>query len=193
MINKYFLKLKKIVEETNKEEINKIVDTLFDAWKEKKVVFVMGCGGSASTATHFVSDISKSAGIKAISIVDNIPLNSAWTNDESWENVFEKQLETWIEKGDVLVGFSVHGGRKDWSNNLTKAMELAKEREAKIIGFSGFDGGMMKKVADICLVVPIDSEPLGTPLIESFHVVLHHLICLMLTKKIEQFSSTATE
>ena len=157
-------------------------------------VFVMGCGGSASTATHFVCDLAKctiSPGkkrFKATALVDNIPLNSAWTNDSGWGTVFVEQLEPWLTKKDVLVGFSVHGGSGDgdagpWSQNLVKAMKLAKERGAKIIGFSGFDGGAMKKMADACIVVPIFSEPLGTPIVEGFHVVLHHLICGIILKE----------
>lgn len=67
-------------------------------------------------------------------------------------------------------------------------MHLAKERGAKILGFSGFDGGLMKEMADVCLVVPAYSEPLGTALVESFHVVLHHLICTALRQKIKEMA-----
>ena len=156
-------------------EYTKALHILLACYKQKGVVYTMGCGGSASTATHFAADLAKTVGgFKAISLVDNIPLVSAYTNDEGWESVFEGQLKHWITKDDVLVGFSVHGGRKDWSQNLTKAMKLAKERGAKIIGFSGFDGGAMKEVADVCLVVPTSDEVYGTPLVEAFHVVLHH-------------------
>src|SRR3990167_5259259 len=155
----------------------KVMDILIECYKKKGVVYTMGCGGSASTATHFAADLAKTVGgFKAISLVDNIPLVSAYTNDIGWESVFRGQLESWIGKGDVLVGFSVHGGRKDWSQNLVSAMKLAKERGAKIIGFSGFDGGAMKEMADACLVVPIKDEPYGTPIVEAMHVVLHHSI-----------------
>src|SRR3990167_6409245 len=157
------------------EEYNKAIHILLECYKRKGVVYTMGCGGSASTATHFAADLAKTVGgFKAVSLVDNIPLVSAYTNDLGWEDVFASQLDAWLTKNDVLVGFSVHGGNDQWSGNLTKAMELAKERGAKIIGFSGFDGGAMKKMADACLVVPIDDEIYGTPVIESIHVVLHH-------------------
>ena len=169
----------------NSDGYDNVIKILLDCYKRKGVVYTMGCGGSASTATHFAADLAKTVGgFKAISLVDNIPLVSAYTNDEGWESVFEGQLKHWITKDDVLVGFSVHGGRKDWSQNLTKAMKLAKEREATIIGFSGFDGGAMKEIADVCLVVPTDSEEYGTPLVEAMHVVLHHGIIFDLKRRI---------
>lgn len=159
------------------EEYIKIIDILLVCYKRKGVVYTMGCGGSSSTATHFAADLAKTVGgFKAISLVDNIPIVSAYTNDEGWESVFEGQLKNWITKDDVLVGFSVHGGNKQWSGNLTKAMKLAKDRGAKIIGFSGFDGGAMKELADACLVIPVKDEPYGTPVVEAMHVVVHHAI-----------------
>ena len=163
----------------------KAIDILLDCYKRKGVVYVMGCGGSASTATHFAADLSKTVGgFKAISLVDNIPLVSAYTNDLGWENVFEGQLKTWLTKDDVLVGFSVHGGNSQWSGNLTKALKLAKKRGAKIIGFSGFDGGALKEMADACLIVPTDSEVYGTPLVEGMHVVLAHGLIFDLKGKV---------
>jgi phosphoheptose isomerase len=167
------------------KEYLKVIDILLKCHKRKGTVFVMGCGGSASTATHFAADLAKTCGgFKAISLVDNIPLVSAYTNDLGWESVFEGQLKKWITKNDVLVGFSVHGGNKQWSGNLTKAMLLAKKRRAKIIGFSGFDGGAMKELANACITVPTDSEKYGTPLVEAMHVVLNHAIVFDLKERI---------
>jgi D-sedoheptulose 7-phosphate isomerase len=196
-IEKYFEETKKIANEMPLEEIDHIIELLYNAWKNDRTVFVMGNGGSASTATHFVCDLAKCTIVedkkrfKVLGLVDNIPLNSAWTNDSGFGSVFAEQLQAWIGEGDVLIGFSVHGGSGEgdagpWSQNLVKAMRLAHERKAKIIGFSGFDGGAMKKMADACIVVPIDSEPLGTPLVESFHVVLHHLIAVALRQRIQE-------
>lgn len=198
LIENYFSELERISRELDKEKIKEAVGLLFAAWQNDKTVFTMGCGGSASTATHFACDISKSTivpgkkRVKAMSLADNIPLNSAWTNDSGWGSVFKGQLENWLKNGDVLVGFSVHGGSGQgeagpWSQNLVQAMKFAGEKGAKIIGFSGFDGGAMKKMSDICITVPINSEPFGTPLVESWHPALHHLICLALKKEIENY------
>lgn len=198
MINNFFSELQRIIKETNRQKIQEAIDILFDAWESDRTVFVIGCGGSASTATHFAADLSKTIlapgakGLKAMALVDNIPLISAWTNDFGWSTIFKEQLETWIKKDDVLVGFSVHGGlweeEKDiWSQNLVQAMKIAKEREARIIGFSGFSGGAMAKMADVNMLVPINSEPLGTPLVEAFHVVLNHLVVVSLKNKIKEY------
>jgi len=169
------------------KEYLQAVEILFDCWEEGGVVFTMGCGGSASTATHFAADLAKTTkprykvrpGFKTVALTDNIPLTSAWINE----------LKPWLTDKDVLVGFSVHGGSGKgnagpWSQNLVKAVELAQERRARVVGFSGFDGGMLKKMSDVCLTVPIDQEPYGTPAVEAMHVVLHHGLIFDLKKRI---------
>ncbi len=175
---------------TESPEYKQSIDILLNCYKQKGTVFTMGCGGSASTATHFAADLAKTTGgFKAISLVDNIPLVSAYTNDEGWGSVFSGQLEPWLTNKDVLIGFSVHGGSGKgnagaWSQNLVGAMKLAQTRGAKIIGFSGFDGGAMKKMSDICFVVPTENEIYGTPLAEAMHVVINHGIVFDLKEKV---------
>jgi phosphoheptose isomerase len=169
------------------DELEGIISILEDCQKKGGTIFVVGCGGSASTATHFAADLAKTCGgFKAISLVDNIPLVSAYTNDCGWESIFEGQLENWITNKDVLVGFSVHGGNSKWSGNLTKAMNLAKKRGAKIIGFAGFDGGTMAETADACFVVPINDEIYGTPVVEAIHVVVNHGIVFELKRRLNK-------
>lgn len=178
-------------------QIEVAVDLLYEAWQRGKTVFTMGNGGSASTASHLASDLAKftiSPGkkrFKVVGLTDNVPLVSAWTNDSGFASIFAEQLEPWLGEGDVLVGISVHGGSGAgeagaWSQNLLRAIALARERKAKTLALSGFSGGAMKEVADVCLVVPASSEPLGTALVESFHIYLHHLICLALKLRIAE-------
>ncbi|NQT73023.1 MAG: SIS domain-containing protein [Chloroflexi bacterium] len=194
-INEYFEALQRVGTVIPHPQIDKVIELLFEVWKDGNSVFAMGNGGSASTASHFVCDLAKTTTgggkrrFKVMGLTDNIPLVSAWTNDSGFASIFAEQLVPWLSKGDVLVGFSVHGGSGEsdagpWSQNMVRAMAMAKERKAKIIGFSGFNGGAMKEMSDVCIVVPVDSEPLGTPLVESFHVILHHLICTALKAKI---------
>jgi len=196
-IDTYFSTMNNIIQEISRENIEKAVSLLYDAWQREAQIFIMGNGGSASTATHFACDLAKSTIVgdnkrfKVISLVDNIPLVSAWTNDNGFGTIFVEQLRPWLKEDDVLIGISVHGGSGEgdagpWSQNLLKAMHFAKRKGAKIIGFSGFNGGAMKVISDVCIVVPIDTEPLGTPLVESFHVTLHHLICSALRLKVER-------
>ena len=128
---------------------------------------------------------------KVIGLNDNIPLMSALINDNGFDNLFSEQLINLFEVGDVLIAISVHGGSGAdkaglWSQNLLKAMKVAKEKRGKTIGFSGFDGGAMKEIADICVVVPFNS----TPHVESFHLAFEHLICACLKEKMEKYTDT---
>jgi D-sedoheptulose 7-phosphate isomerase len=196
-IESYLEDMKEIVDKLSEEKIDRVIELLFCAWKEGRTVFVMGNGGSASTATHFACDLAKCTiveGKKRFRIIclnDNIPLMSALVNDNGFDNLFSEQLKNLMQEKDFIVAFSVHGGSgKDkaglWSQNLLKAMILAKEEySATTIGFSGFDGGAMRELADACVVVPFNS----TPQVESFHLALEHLICSCLKEKIERYST----
>lgn len=178
--------------EAQSEVISRVIDVLFEAWKKGTWVFVVGNGGSAGTATHFVADLVKTTvdrpeekGIRAMALADNIPLVSAATNDWGWEDVYQGALNTYWSTGSVVIAFSVHGGSGSdqagtWSQNLLKALQFAKDNGGTAVAFSGFDGGAMKTLADISIVVPADS----TPLVESFHVVLSHLIAFRLKELI---------
>ncbi len=170
---------------------------IFEAWRGGHAVFTMGNGGSQSAASHFACDLAKftiapgKPRLKALCLGDNPSLVSAWTNDDGFGTVFAEQLESWISPGDVVIGLSVHGGSGAgnagaWSQNLPRAMDLANARGAKTIGIAGFGGGEICRQADVPIVIPIDSEPWGTPLVESFHVVVHHLICLALKQRIAE-------
>jgi len=180
-----------IVSRISREDIDKTIGVLLEAWKEDKAVFVIGNGGSASTATHFASDLNKYVSsdaphrFRAFALVDNIPLVSALTNDDGWSDVYSYQLEAFMKEGDVLVGISVHGGSGSdkagpWSQNLLKAVKVAKERKGKVVGLIGFDGGMLRQLADASIVVPANS----TPQVEGFHLVLTHLISARLKEAI---------
>jgi D-sedoheptulose 7-phosphate isomerase len=196
-INDYFEAMDQVNRTLSRSDIARAIDLLYKAWERGGTVYTMGNGGSASTATHFASDLAKYASVpekkrlRAISLVDNIPLVSAFTNDEGFESIFVEQLRPSLEANDVVVGLSVHGGSGSsevgpWSQNLVQAMALAKERRASTIGMSGFGGGALLETADVCIVVPCDSEPLGTLLVESYHVALHHLICGTLKQRIAE-------
>ncbi len=180
-----------VVKRVSREDISATIEVLFEAWKNDKTVFIIGNGGSASTATHFASDLNKyvsseaSHRFRAFALVDNIPLVSALTNDDGWSDVYSYQLDSFMKEGDVLVGISVHGGSGNdkagpWSQNLLKAVKVAREKKGKVVGLIGFDGGELRKLADASIVVPADS----TPQVEGFHLVLTHLISARLKEAI---------
>ncbi len=182
--NQYLGEVAQIVSKLDRGSIDKAVAILYEAWKSDKQVFTLGNGGSASTATHLACDLDKWVSDKAdrkfraFSLVDNIPLVSALTNDAGWSDIYYEQLKNFFRRGDVLVAISVHGGAGSdkagpWSQNLLKAVKYAKENGGKVIGLSGFDGGALKIVSDACVVVPANS----TPHVEGMHLVLTHLMC----------------
>lgn len=191
-INEYFTESKEIIKKVSVEDIDKVINILFEAWQEEGTIFVMGNGGSASTASHFAADLTKytvmgasyeqkKKRFKVICLTDNAVLNSAWTNDFGFDTIFSEQMEPWLKRNDVVFAFSVHGGSTRpeggvWSQNIPKAFELAKERGAKLIGLSGDTGGVMKEMADACVVVPTVNKDHITVHVEGFHVVIHHLI-----------------
>jgi len=193
-IKQYLKEIKDICDNISTEDIDKAIEVLFDAWKNGNQVFFCGNGGSAGTATHFTCDLFKVTIVKdkkrfrSFCLNDNIPLMTALINDDGWDNLFIEQLKNLYRKGDVLVCLSVHGGAgRDkagaWSQNLLKAMDYVKKNGGKTIGFAGFDGGAMKELADVTVVVPFDA----TPHVEAFHVVLQHLIAFRLKEKIKNF------
>lgn len=197
VIDEYLQAMEEVGRGLPRAEIRRAVDILYVCWRRGGVVFAAGNGGSASTATHLACDLAKATivpgrqRLKTVSLADNIPLNSAWTNDSGFASVFAEQLEPWLTEKDVLVALSVHGGSEEgdadpWSQNLPRAVALARQRGGRVIGLSGFGGGALARSADVCIVVPIDTEPLGTPLVESWHVAVHHLLCVALRERIEE-------
>jgi len=180
-----------IVKKISRSDIDKAIQILYDAWKDDRAVYIIGNGGSASTCSHFAADLNKYVSddaphrFRAFALVDNIPLMSALTNDNGWSDVYSYQLESFMKEGDVLIGISVHGGSGSdkagpWSQNLLKAVKVAKEKKGKVVGLIGFDGGMLRKVADASIVVPANS----TPQVEGFHLVLEHMIAARLKEAI---------
>lgn len=200
-IDKYLKETEEIVKTIDRAEIEKFINILFEAWKNNKKIITIGNGGSASTASHFAGDLLKTVvndssmkginttkGFRAICLSDNQPSLTAWINDAGWDSVYQGLLNTLLEERDVLLLVSVHGG-SGWSGNLVQAMELAKKRNAKILGLAGFDGGKMKELCDSCIVVPKNS----TFHAEGFHGVVQHLVVLRLQELILEYSTGSRE
>ena len=166
----------KCIEKLSKHEdqIEKIINLLIKKRDAGNKIFTVGNGGSASTASHFVSDLLKTSitkknkRFKAISLVDNLPVILAWANDTSYDGIFEEQLKNLISKNDVVIAFSGSGK----SENVVKALRFAKKNGAVCIGFTGMHGGYFPKLCDICCSVPSNDMLI----IESTHVIVCHCI-----------------
>jgi D-sedoheptulose 7-phosphate isomerase len=142
-------------------------------------LFFIGAGGSAGNCGHAVNDFRKLCGIEAYAPTDNVSELTARTNDEGWETVFAAWLVTSrLSERDGVFVFSVGGGdlERNVSPNIVRALELAKQRKAKIFGVVGRDGGFTRKVGDHVIVIPTVDAALVTPHTEAFHAVVWHCL-----------------
>jgi len=139
-------------------------------------LFILGVGGSAGNASHAVNDFRKIGGIEAYAPTDNVSELTARINDIGWDQCFTGWLEvSHLRAGDALLVLSVGGGGPNVSQNLVKAMELAKARGAKVAAIVSRDGGIAAKVADACVLVPVVSPERVTPHAEGWQGVVWHL------------------
>jgi D-sedoheptulose 7-phosphate isomerase len=178
-VDLYLEEVKKVVDGINKQDIEKMIDTILDIRKNGGRLFFLGVGGSAGSATHAVNDFRKIAGIESYAPTDNVSELTARTNDNGWESVFSDWLKgSKLKSSDGLFIFSVGGGNleKNISANIVSALKLAKSVGAKILGIVGRDGGYTKQVADACLVIPTVNPETVTPHAEAFQGVIWHLL-----------------
>lgn len=178
----YLSELVKSIGSLPLDKVEEIANVLKDAYTHGRHVFVMGNGGSAATASHFVCDLAKGTRVKGkkhfkvIGLTDNVPLLTAWSNDVSYKDVFKSQLENLLEKDDIVIIFTGSGN----SENVLEAAKYAGSVKAKTISFTGFDGGKIKNLSDVCIIVPSNNMER----VEDLHLVLEHLIKLYLWEEI---------
>ncbi len=161
------------------DQVDAIVDILADAREKQGRVFVLGVGGSAASGSHLVNDLRKITLLEAYAPTDNVAELTARTNDEGWSSVFAAWLTgSHIRENDVVFVLSVGGGdaERNISPNLVEALMTAKKAGAKVVGVVGRTGGYTAKVADACVLIPTVNDDHITPLTESFHSVVGHII-----------------
>ncbi len=180
--NGYIDELKSLLDKFPHDTFQKIFEILLDAYKNDRHIFVMGNGGSGSTASHFVCDINKGScyglekRFKMICLNDNIPSILAYANDQSYEDIFVEQLKNFLNPGDVVIGISGSGNSK----NILKAIMYAREKGAKTIGLSGFDGGRLSKIVDVSLIADINDMQKS----EDLHMIVVHMLMQSLSMAI---------
>jgi D-glycero-alpha-D-manno-heptose-7-phosphate kinase len=155
-------------------EIEEVIRLLQEARFEKRRVFIMGNGGSASTATHFVCDLAKntrsthSPDYRVVGLSDNMALFSAYANDDGYSNVFRYQLLAQVEPGDIVIAISTSGN----SENVVEAVREANQAGAYTIGFTGFTSGKLGAIVD--REIHVDSDCVEQ--VEDLHLLLEHMI-----------------
>ncbi|MBV9848636.1 MAG: SIS domain-containing protein [Armatimonadetes bacterium] len=156
------------------EDVNTVIDLLWDNYQGGRRVVFCGNGGSAATASHLPADFQKNMFLhggrawECLSVVDSIPLLTAWGNDTEYANVFAGQARTWLRPGDLLIAISGSGN----SPNVLAAVDAAHEAGAMTIGWSGFGGGKLAQQAQHNVVV--DSR--NMQMVEDVHMVLGHVV-----------------
>ncbi len=175
----FLVEVSRIVSSIDADSIEKTAEGLAAVRAGGGRLFILGVGGSAGHASHAVNDFRKICGFEAYTPTDNVSELTARTNDEGWDTTFIEWLKTSrLSKIDAVLIFSVGGGNKEKnvSVNLVRALDLAKERGAKIFGIVGRDGGHTKRTADVCVLVPVVHDSRVTPHTEGFAAVVWHLL-----------------
>ncbi len=171
----YFSTLKKTIDLISIEDFNSVIEVLELARESDKTIFIMGNGGSAATASHYVNDFNKGMSVegkkryKFLCLNDNTPTIMAIANDISYEEIFVEQLKNFFNAGDIVLGISGSGN----SMNVVKALEYANLNGGTTIGFTGYNGGKMLKICQHNVHIPINDMQIT----EDLHMVLDH--CMM--------------
>lgn len=184
-INNYFDEVKHCLDNLDNKKIELAIDMILEAYKNDRKVFILGNGGSASTASHMSCDLGKGTSqriydnserrLKVISLTDNVAVITAYGNDLGFEDIFVQQLRNLVETGDIIIAISGSGNSK----NIIKALSYARECGAKTIGFLGFKtGGQAANLVDCAII--IDSNFYGP--IEDAHNILSHLVSSWIAK-----------
>lgn len=177
-IEKYLRQLSEVISQLPRKPLYEIINLLREARAEKRHIFIFGNGGSAATASHMVCDLIKNSRrqdrerMKVVGLNDNLPTLSAYANDEGYESVFAEPLESLGQSGDVAIAISGSGN----SPNVLRAVEVAHKKGIKTVGLTGFSGGKLKDMVDVCLIVPSNYMEQ----IEDIHLVVDHLLTIAL-------------
>jgi D-sedoheptulose 7-phosphate isomerase len=169
-----------LIQQLDHEKIATCISHLEEARQNDNTIFVVGNGGSSSTASHIGNDFglavlkksnkTENKSYRALALTDNLSVISAIGNDSTFENIFVDQLKVHFRKGDKLIVISASGN----SPNLVVASEWFKKQGGAVIGWLGFDGGKLKNIVDLSIVV---ESPKGeyAP-VEDLHLVINHII-----------------
>lgn len=170
----YLAKLARVVELVDAEHLDRAIEYILQARRTGHRIYVMGNGGSAATASHFVCDIVKTAlvpglaPVRAFALADNASLVTAWANDHAYDRIFAEQINALVDADDVVIGITASGK----SPNIVAGFHAAIARDARTIALVGFDGGVVRDLVEVAIHVP--SHDYG--LVEDTHAAIGHAI-----------------
>lgn len=170
----YKFRLNAALDLVQQSDLDAGVEVLLKMYQSGGVLYVIGNGGSASTATHMACDLSKGPtpkekrGLVVWSLTDNPALTTAVANDISFDEVFSEPLRQRLRKNDVVLAISASGN----SPNIVKGVEVAKSMGVPLIGMSGFGGGKLRELSDVIMHV----ESMDYGIVENVHLILNHYL-----------------
>jgi D-sedoheptulose 7-phosphate isomerase len=184
LITSYFSQAQSNFINLDIEKIEKLVVAIEVIRKSKSTVFVAGNGGSASTASHFATDIgigslNRANPVRSVSLCDNTAAITAIANDMNYSSIFAQQLKLLGKQGDLLIVISASGN----SDNLIKAVEVASALGMESHSLTGFDGGKLKQLT-LGRNVHVETPKGAYGLVEDAHLAICHVIteCIRLVK-----------
>ena len=187
----YFEELQRVFTGLSHSSIDQMADVLVKAYESERVVYTFGNGGSASLASHLACDLGKGTAycnggkrFRVLALTDNLITLTAWANDSSYEDVFSEQLRNFVQPQDVAFAISGSGNSK----NVLNALQVARDAGATTLGISGFQGGQMKSLCDICVVVPSNNMQI----IEDVHLAMAHSIFRIVYTRMSRRTMTAS-
>ena len=176
MIKKTLERSTKIITELSdlSDEINKTANLIVTAINKNRKIIIIGNGGSAADAQHIAAEFLgryklKRKSIPAIALTSNSSTTTAIANDYDFSNIFSRQCESLVSKGDVVIGISTSGN----SENVVKGLRTSSKNGGLTIGLLGNKGGKIKNIVDVSLIV----KDTSTPRIQEAHRVIYHIIC----------------
>jgi len=179
----YGRRVAELLENLDATAVKNVVDVIERASVENRTIFVTGNGGAAAAASHFVNDLGPNSlvpdqpGFRVFSLTDNAASVTAIANDVGYESIFAYQLQSVMQKGDVVIAMSVSGN----SENIIRGVEYANQHGGYTIGWTGFEGGRLTRVCDICIRIPTTRDEYGP--VEDMFSILGHIISGYLTMK----------
>ena len=176
----YVNRLNDELERIDQEAMRRWADLVYRAWETGRFIFLIGNGGSGTTASHMAEDLGKSTlpekdlqdeskrRLKVLSLTDNAGWLMAVGNDVGYDQIFVQQLMNYGSPEDVLIAISGSGN----SPNILKAVDWANRHELVTFGLTGYDGGKLKQLQQDGLHVEL--QDMG--MVESIHLCLFHWI-----------------